>query len=56
MAQSFIQCDQKKIAKCLKKLPKNYFTKKWMISTPLQKLYKNVGYFGKLIAAKGFKK
>ena len=29
---------------------------KWYISTPLQKLPKNVGDLGKLIAAKGFKK
>ena len=25
---STYQCDQKKIAKCLQKLPKNYFTRK----------------------------
>ena len=29
---------------------------KWKILTPLQKLSKNVGYLGKLIVAKGFKK
>ena len=29
---------------------------KWYILTPLQKLPKNVGDFGKLIVAKGFKK
>ena len=29
---------------------------KCQILTPLQKLPKNVGYLGKLIAAKGFKK
>ena len=29
---------------------------KWMILTTLQKLPKNVGYLGKLIVAKGFKK
>ena len=29
---------------------------KWQILTPLQKLPKNVGDIGKLIAAKGFKK
>ena len=34
---------------------KNDFTRK-MIGTPLQKLPKNVGDLGKLIAAKGFKK
>ena len=29
---------------------------KWSILTPLQKLSKNVGDFGKLIVVKGFKK
>ena len=29
---------------------------KWMILTPLQKLPENVGDFGNLIVAKGFKK
>ena len=29
---------------------------KWMIMTPLQKFPKNGEYWGKLIAAKGFKK
>ena len=29
---------------------------KWMILAPLQKVPKNVGYLGKLIVAKGFKK
>ena len=29
---------------------------KWKVLTPLQKLPKNVGDLGKLIAAKGFKK
>ena len=29
---------------------------KGLILTPLQKLTKNVGYLGKLIVAKGFKK
>ena len=46
----------RKIAKCLKKLRKNDFTKKWYILTPLQKLPRNVRDLGKLIAAKGFKK
>ena len=32
------------------------FLEKLMILTPLQKLRKNVGYLGKLIVAKGFKK
>ena len=50
------QCDQKKIAKSLKKLPKYDFTRKMIDLTPLQKLPKNVGDVGKLIAAEGFKK
>ena len=29
---------------------------KWKFLTPLQKLPKNVGYLGKFIVAKGFKK
>ena len=29
---------------------------KWKILTPLQKLPKNVGDFGKLVVGKGFKK
>ena len=45
-----------KIAKSLQKLPKNEFTKKLKILTPLQKLPKNVGDLGKFIVAKGFKK
>ena len=45
-----------KIAKCLLKLPKHDFTKKWLILTLLQKLPKNVRDLGKLIVAKGFKK
>ena len=44
-----------KIAKCLQKLPKTAFTRKKIILTPLQILPKNVGDFGKLIVAKGFK-
>ena len=50
-----IQCDQKKIAKCLSKLPKNDYTRKIQTLTTLQKLPKNVGNFGKVIVAKGFK-
>ena len=46
------QCDQKKIAKCLKKLPKNDFTRKMI---DLQKLPLNFGDLGKLIIARGFK-
>ena len=37
-------------------MPKNDFTKKFKILTPLQKLPKNVGDLGKLIVAKGFEK
>ena len=39
-----------------KSCPKMISLDKWMILTPLQKLPKNVGDLGKLIAAKGFKK
>ena len=44
-----------KIAKCLKKLPKNYFTRKMIDLSPSQKLPKSVGDLGKLIVAKVFK-
>ena len=44
------QSDQKKIAKCLYKFPKNDFTRK-IILTPLQKLPKNLRDLGKLIEA-----
>ena len=37
-------------------MPKNDFTKKLKILTPLQKLPKNVGDLGKLTVAEGFKK
>ena len=50
------QCDQKKIAKSLQKLPKNDFTRKMKDLTPSQKLPKNVEDLGKLIVGKGFKK
>ena len=39
------QCDQKKIAKCLLKWPKNDFTREMI---DLQKLPKNVGRFGQI--------
>ena len=52
---SFRQCDQKKIAKCLWKLPKIISQEKLYILTPLQKWPKNVGDLGKFIAVKGFK-
>ena len=39
-----------------KSCPKMISIDKWMILTPLQKLPKNVGDLGKLIAAKGFEK
>ena len=54
--QLWMQCDQKKIAKCLKKLPKNDFTRKMIDFDTLQKMPKNVGDLGKLIVAIGFKK
>ena len=38
------------------KLPKNDFTRTFKILTPLQKLPRNVGDLGKLIAAKAFEK
>ena len=50
-----LQCDQKKIAKCLQKLPKNDFTRKMIDLTPLQKMPKNVGDFGKLLLPKALK-
>ena len=37
-------------------MPKNDFTRKGYIVTPLQKMTKNVGVLGKFIVAKGFKK
>ena len=45
----------RKITKCLKKLPKNDFTRKRFMLTPLQKLPKNVVDLGKFMVAKGFK-
>ena len=50
----YLQCDQKKIAKCLYKLHKNGF-KKVEPLTPLQKLPKNEEHFGKIVVAKGLK-
>ena len=50
------QCDQKKIAQCLYKLPKNNFTRKMTDFTTLPKLPKTMGDLGKLIVANGFKK
>ena len=50
------QCDQKKIAKCLWKLPKNYFTRETKDFDTFTKMPKNMEDLGKLIAAKGFKK
>ena len=38
-----------------KSCPKMISLEKWIILTPLQKLPKNVGDWGKLIVAKGFK-
>ena len=50
------QCDQKKMPNVYKSCPKMISLEKLKILTPLQKLPKNVGDSGKLIAAKGFKK
>ena len=50
------QCDQRKIAKCPKRLPKMISLEKFKILAPTQKLPKTVGDLGKLIVAKGFKK
>jgi len=50
------QCDQKKIAKSLLKLPKNDFTRKSTAFDTFTKMSKNVGDLGKLIVAFGFKK
>ena len=38
------------------KLPKNDFSRKFKIWTPLPKLSKNVGDLGKLIVGKGFER
>ena len=53
---SQVQCDQKKVAKCLYKLPKMISLEKLKILTPLQKSPKNVRDLGKLIVATGFEK
>ena len=53
---SLPQCDQRKIAKCPKRLPKMISLEKFKILAPTQKLPKTVGDLGKLIVAKGFKK
>ena len=50
------QCDQKKSPNVHKSCPKIISLVKWSILTALQKLFKYVGDFGKLIVAKGFKK
>ena len=47
---------RKKSPNVYKKLPKNDFTRKMIDFNTLQKLPKNVGYLGKFIVAKGFKK
>ena len=51
-ANPYIQCDQKKIAKCLQKMHKNDFTRNMIYFSPLQEFPKNVGDLGKLIVAK----
>ena len=50
------QCDQKKIAKCLQKLPKNDFTRKMIYFDTFKNCLRMCQIFVKLIAAKGFKK
>ena len=50
------QCDQKKIDKCLEKLPKSDFTRKMNDFNAFKKLHKNVGDLGKSIVAKGLKR
>ena len=46
----------KKLPSVCKSCPKMISLEKLKISTPLQKLPKNVGYLGKLIVATGFEK
>ena len=48
------QCDQKKFAKCLLKLPKNDFTRKMIDFDTFTKIAKECGRFGQI--AKGLKK
>ena len=50
------QCDQKKVANYLLKLPKNDFTRKLKFFDTFTKLPKSVGDLGKIIVAKGFEK
>ena len=52
----YMQCDHKKSPNAFKSCPKMFSLEKLKILTPLQKLPKNVGDFGKLIVAKCFKK
>ena len=42
------QCDQIKIAKCLKKLPKNDFTRKMIHFDTFTKIAKECGRFGQI--------
>ena len=51
-----IQYDQKKLPNVYKSCLKMILLEKLKILTLLQKLPKNVGDFGKIIVAKGFKK
>ena len=48
------QCDQIKIAKCLKKLPKNDFTRKMNGFDTFTKIADNVANLGKIIVATSF--
>ena len=50
------QCDQKKSPNVYKSCPKMVSLEKWIVLTPLQKLPKNGGDWGKFSDAKGFKK
>ena len=55
MVENGKQCDQKKSPNVYKSCPKIISQEKLKILTTLQKMPKNVGDLGKLIAAKGFK-
>ena len=47
---------EKKLPNVYESCPNIISLEKWKILTPLQKLPENMGYLGKLIVAKGFKK
>ena len=56
IVQARVQYDQKKSLNVYKSCPKMISRENVKILSALQKLPKNVGVFGKLIVAKGFKK